>query len=173
MLREEEGGRVAVAHNTRSSGGKQPGTYRVQGRRHGEIEEKRLLLKEYIRELNRGNQKKRRTVTIGGVEEMVWCQYEREGKEGEKQREGNKTQLSFSSQRPMRLRVMIKRRRAMEKEKGREREGKEEEEEEREVQLGVTSQAGGAVFPLSTWERARPVILVPAVSGAGQTHRTP
>ena len=52
---------------------------------------------------------------------MVWCQYEREGKEGEKQREGNKTQLSFSSQRPMRLRVMIKRRRAMEKEKGRER----------------------------------------------------
>lgn len=101
------------------------------------------------------------------------CQYEREGKEGEKQREGNKTQLSFSSQRPMRLRVMIKRRRAMEKEKGREREGKEEEEEEREVQLGVTSQAGGAVFPLSTWERARPVILVPAVSGAGQTHRTP
>ena len=48
----------------------------------------------------------------------------------------------------------------MEKEKGREREGKEEEEEEREFQVGVTSQAGGAVFPLSTWERAGPVILV-------------
>ena len=62
----------------------------------------------------------------------------------------------------------------MEKEKGREREGKEEEEEEREVQLGVTSQAGGAVFPLSTTgERTRPVILVSAVSGALQTHRTP
>lgn len=69
----------------------------------------------------------------------------------------------------------------MEKEKRR-REREEErkkEEEEREVQLGVTSQAGGAVFPLSTGERTRPVILVSAVSGAlpllwsTTTHRTP
>ena len=115
---KEEGVESPVVHNTRPSGGKQPGTYRVQGRRHGEIEKKRLLLKEYIRELNRGNQKKRRTVTIGGVEEVV-CEYER--RERRRKREGIKTQLSFSSQRPMRLRVMIKRRRAMEKEKGRER----------------------------------------------------
>ena len=120
---------------------------------------------------DRGRQKKRRTeTTIGGVEEVV-CEYER--RERRRKREGIKTQLSFSSQRPMRLRIMIKRRRAMEKKKERER-GRGRRGRGNEVQLGVTSQAGGAVFPLSTTgERTRPVILVSAVSGALQTHRTP
>ena len=49
-----------------------------------------------------------------------------------KEREGIKTQLSFSSQRPMRLRVMIKRRRAMEKEKGKRERGRKEEGRGRE-----------------------------------------
>lgn len=46
-----------------------------------------------------------------------------------------------------------------EKEKGRERNRGRGRGRDK-VQLGVTSQAGGAVFPLSAGERTRPVILV-------------
>ena len=100
------------------------------------------------------------------------CQYEREGKEGEKQREGNRNTALVLQPETNAIEDYDQKEKSYGEGEGK-REKERKRKRKREVQVGVTSQAGGAVFPLSTWERAGPVILVPAVSGAGQRHRTP